>query len=121
MNHAQDRLATAQARYNRDDDKRVKPCNEGITVVHYVYLAPHGPGKQKVDKHVLGRFEVLPHTPRIFLIHRGPIVQRINSDRTTLASTPKKQGTDTLRADTARHTHCDPATMLKTTLPAKRG
>ena len=90
MDNAYRTLKAAQARYKRNFDKRVRVSNRNIRAGEYVFIDPtDGTTKgTKLGNHALGPFRVLRNDVRTFVIQRGDVVERVNSDRVAYAPTP---------------------------------
>ena len=79
------RLRKTQLRYKRDFDRRVRIANQHIRPGQYVYLDPRDGTKTdgKLGIVAEGPYKVLLNDRRTFVIQRGEVVERVNSDRIT--------------------------------------
>ena len=88
---ARKRLYEAQCRYKRDFDKSVRRANRHIRPGQYIYLDPRDGVKATPGKlgHIaVGPYRVLVNDGRTFVIQRGEVVERVNSDRVTYSPPP---------------------------------
>ena len=76
-----------QLRYKQDFEKRIRVSNHNILTVQYIYLDPRDGEKihGKLGPIAEGPYRVLLKNKRIFVIQRGDVVERVNSDRATYA------------------------------------
>ena len=79
-----------QPRYKRDLDRRVRIANQHIRPGQYVYLDPRDGTKTdgKLGIVAEGLYKVLLNDRRTFVIQRGEVVERVNSDRITYSPPP---------------------------------
>ena len=84
------RLRKTQLRYKRDFDRRVRIANQHIRPGQYVYLDPRDGTKTdgKLGIVAEGPYKVLLNDRRTFVIQRGEVVERVNSDRITYSPPP---------------------------------
>ena len=87
---ARSRLRKTQLRYKRDLDRRIRVANRHITPGQFVYLDPRDGEKVhgKLGPIAEGPYRVLLNDRRTFVIQRGDVVERVNSDRITYAPPP---------------------------------
>ena len=91
MRKARKRLYQAQCRYKCDFDKSVRRANRHIRPGQYIYLDPRDGVKATPGKlgHIaVGPYRVLVNDGRTFVIQRGEVVERVNSDRVTYSPPP---------------------------------
>ena len=88
--NARRRLTKAQERYKRDFDRNVRRANRHIKPGQYVYLDPQDGQKTagKLGHIAVGPYRVLLNDGRTFVIQRGDVVERVNSDRVTYSPPP---------------------------------
>ena len=88
---ARDRLKKTQLRYKQDFDKRIRVSNRNILAGQYIYLDPRDGEKVhgKLGPIAEGPYRVLLNDKRTFVIQRGEVVERVNSDRVTYAPPPE--------------------------------
>ena len=87
---ARRRLRKTQLKYKADFDKRIRVANRHIEAGQYVYLDPRDGEKVhgKLGPIAEGPYRVLLNDRRTFVIQRGHVVERVNSDRITYAPPP---------------------------------
>ena len=87
---ARERLRKTQMRYKKDFDKRIRIANRHIQPGQYVYLDPRDGSKAdgKLGAVAEGPYRVLLNDKRTFVIQRGEVVERVNSDRVTYSPPP---------------------------------
>ena len=88
--NARKRLTKAQERYKRDFDRNVRRANRYIKPGQYIYLDPQDGQKTagKLGHVAVGPYRVLLNDGRTFVIQRGDVVERVNSDRVTYSPPP---------------------------------
>ena len=88
---ARDRLKKTQLSYKQDFDKRIRVSNRNILAGQYIYLDPRDGEKVhgKLGPIAEGPYRVLLNDKRTFVIQRGEVVERVNSDRVTYAPPPE--------------------------------
>ena len=85
------KLQKTQLRYKHDFDKRIRVSNRHIQAGQYIYLDPRDGEKidGKLGPIAEGPYRVLLNDKRTFVIQRGEVVERVNSDRVTYAPPPE--------------------------------
>ena len=88
---ARTKLKKTQLRYKQDFDKRIRVSNRHIQAGQYIYLDPRDGEKVdgKLGPIAEGPYRVLLNDKRTFVIQRGEVVERVNSDRVTYAPPPE--------------------------------
>lgn len=81
-------LASAQRRYKKAYDKRVRPVNKALRVGDWAYVETGAQHPKKLDETVAGPFQVIGLDGHTFTVLRDGHPERVNGDKVARAPTP---------------------------------
>jgi len=78
-------LATAQRRYKRNFDKRVRPVNEALKIGDLVFVDAHDTDRRKLDQKVVGPFEIVRTDGHTYTVLVDGLPDTVSSEHVTWA------------------------------------
>jgi len=84
-------LATAQRRYDRSFDKRVRPVHKALKIGDWVFVDAHDTDRRKLDHKVVGPFEIVPTDGHTYTVLVDGLPDTVRSDHVPWPSPPKGQ------------------------------
>jgi len=84
-------LATAQRRYRRNFDKRVRPVNQALKICDWVFVDAQETDRRKLDDKVVGPFEIVLTDGHTYTVRMDGLPDTVRSDHVTWAPPPTGQ------------------------------
>jgi len=81
-------LATAQRRYKRNFDERVRPVNKALKIGDWVFVDAHDTDRRKLDHKVVGPFEIVRTDGHTYTDLVDGLADTVSSDHVTWAPPP---------------------------------